>query len=193
MIFVTVGSQMPFDRLIRAVDEWAETRDTRDVFAQVGRTDYTPRHMGWTPALSPADFRQRVFDADVIIAHAGMGSIITAWEFGKPILVMPRRGPLGETRNDHQVGTAARCRAVDWVTVAMNEHELAERLASVEQLTAPTSICSHASLELLTTVRDFIAGDPQMTPAIVNGGGSHRIAGPPMSAVLEEYTDAEAA
>ncbi|MEE9129310.1 MAG: glycosyltransferase [Phycisphaerales bacterium] len=193
MIFVTVGSQMPFDRLIRAVDEWAEERDKPDVFAQVGRTDYMPRHMGWTAALSPADYRQRVFDADVIIAHAGMGSIITALQFGKPILVMPRRGPLGETRNDHQVATAARFRAVDWVTVAMNEHELAERLASLEQLTAPRPICSHASLELLTTVRDFIAGDPQMTPANVNGGGSHRIALPPMSAGLKEYKDVKAA
>ncbi len=184
---------MPFDRLIRAVDEWSEGRDTPRVFAQVGRTGYAPRHIGWTPALSPAAYRQRVFDADLIIAHAGMGSIITALEFGKPILVMPRRGPLGETRNDHQVATAARLRAVGWVTVAMNEHELAERLASLEQLTAPKPICSHASLELLTTVRDFIAGDLHLTLANVNGDGSHRTALTPMSTVVKEYTDAKAA
>ena len=193
MIFVTVGSQNPFDRLIRAVDEWAQGRDTPHVFAQIGRRAYVPRHIAWVRALSPADYRQRVFDADLIVAHAGMGSIITALEFGKPILVMPRRGPLGDTPNDRQVATAERFRAMGWVTVAMDERELAERLASLGQLTARSPICSHASLELLATVRHFVAGDLQMTPADVNGGGSHRTALTPMSTVVKDYTDAKAA
>lgn len=36
MIFVTVGTQMPFDRLVEAVDQWASTRDRVNVFARSG-------------------------------------------------------------------------------------------------------------------------------------------------------------
>ena len=103
MIFVTVGAQMAFDRLVRTVDEWAATRGRKDVFAQIGPTEWRPRHIEWVAFLPPEDFRKRVADATMVVAHAGMGSIITALELGKPILVMPRRGHLQETRNDHQV------------------------------------------------------------------------------------------
>ena len=66
-----------------------------------------------------------------MLAHAGMGSILTALEFNKPLVVMPRRGHLAETRNDHQFDTAQQlvCRpaaalAGGSVWVAMNEREL---------------------------------------------------------------------
>ena len=46
--------------------------------------------------------------AAAIVAHAGMGTILTALETGKRLLVMPRRAALGEHRNDHQLATVSR-------------------------------------------------------------------------------------
>lgn len=92
MIFATVGSQEPFDRLIRAVDEWARARGRSDVFAQIGNSTIRPRHIEFTNFLEPADFNRVIREATIIVAHAGMGSIISALEIGKPIVVMPRRG-----------------------------------------------------------------------------------------------------
>jgi len=43
--FATVGSQEPFDRLIRAVDEWAVLHGRSDVFAQIGDSTYCPEHI----------------------------------------------------------------------------------------------------------------------------------------------------
>ena len=63
-----------------------------------------------------------------MIAHAGMGSIITALELGKPIMVMPRRASLGEHRNDHQVATAKRFAEQGRIMVAFNEKELVDKL-----------------------------------------------------------------
>jgi hypothetical protein len=40
MIFVTVGTQGQFDRLIRTVDEWADARGRTDLFAQTGPAVY---------------------------------------------------------------------------------------------------------------------------------------------------------
>jgi len=88
MIFVTVGAQMPFDRLVKTVDQWACERGRDDVFAQIGMTDYRPSNIQWTDFLTAEEFKQRFEAANVIVAHAGTGSIITALQLGKPILIM---------------------------------------------------------------------------------------------------------
>lgn len=173
MIFVTVGAQMPFDRLISAVDTWAETRERGDVFGQIGPTDRTPQHIEWTKFLDPPEFRRRVIDADAVVAHAGMGSILTALEHGKPILVMPRLGRLHETRNDHQVATAERFRELGCVAVAMDETELPEALDRLTTFKAGGRIDRWASPMLLDTLSQFIDGEPmkaQGQPIIAPAG-----------------------
>lgn len=156
MIFVTVGAQMPFDRMINAVDEWAQLRGRNDVFAQIGLTEFRPKFIEYRQLLSPDDFRRRVEQATILVAHAGMGSILTALQAGKPILVMPRRGDLRETRNDHQLSTARRFLALGKVAVAMDETELALRLDELEKLAASDPISPYASPELLQAIRAFI-------------------------------------
>ena len=66
--------------------------------------------------------------ADAIVAHAGMGTILTALELGKPLLVLPRRASLGEHRNEHQLATARRFADTGRLAVAFDESELAQRL-----------------------------------------------------------------
>ena len=61
MIFVTVGSQLPFDRLVRAVDDWAAGNGGAAAFAQIGASSYlVPADQGLTagataqgPATTP--------------------------------------------------------------------------------------------------------------------------------------------
>lgn len=108
MIFVTVGTQLPFERLIRGMDEWAQSNPGVQVFAQVGETAYRPRHLECTRKLSPAEYQRRFLDAALIVSHCGMGTIITGLDNAKPMVLMPRRHALGEHRNDHQLGTAAK-------------------------------------------------------------------------------------
>ena len=57
-----------------------------------------------------------------------MGTILTALELGKPLLVMPRRAALGEHRNDHQLATVRRFAELGSVEVALDESELALKL-----------------------------------------------------------------
>lgn len=156
VIFVTVGAQMAFDRMVRAVDEWAEKCGRSDVFAQIGPTDYTPRHIEHVGFLEPPQFAERAREASVIVAHAGMGSIITALTLGKPILVMPRRGDLRETRNDHQVATAKRLSELGKVAVAMDERELVERLGRLDELRATGAIGPFAQDSLLAAIRGVV-------------------------------------
>lgn len=147
---------MPFDRMVRAVDAWAGAHGRRDVFAQIGTTDWRPTHIEWTELLEPDEFRRRVREARVLVAHAGMGSILTALEAGKPILVMPRRGDLQETRNDHQIATARQFQSLGRVAVALDEHELPRKLDEIESLASSEPISRYASPRLLAAVQRFI-------------------------------------
>ncbi len=156
MIFLTVGAQMPFDRLVRGVDAWAASRGHRDVIAQIGRTGLEPAHLTWTTLLDPIELRHRVFESEAVITHAGMGTILTALELGRPVIVLPRRARLRETRNDHQLATARALAQAGLITVARHEEELPDLLDRASELPTPRRIASHASMELLTTVRDFI-------------------------------------
>jgi len=156
MIFVTVGTDLPFDRMVRVVDDWAGSNGRTDVFAQIGETDWKPSHIAYSKFLQPADFTRQFSAATVIVAHAGMGTILSALQWEKPILVMPRRASLGEQRNEHQLATARRLSELGKVTVAFDEAELRNRLDRLAELSAREKIGAFASQELLTALRDFI-------------------------------------
>jgi UDP-N-acetylglucosamine transferase subunit ALG13 len=160
---------MPFDRLVRTVDQWAGNRGRTDIFAQIGRTDYRPANIQWAPVLDPVEFKRRCETAKVIIAHAGTGSIIMALQLGKPILVMPRRANLRETRNDHQVATAEQFRRFDSVVVASDEKELIARLEEIDDLDGRQAIGSYASAELVGAIREFIDGINMGSPTLRRG------------------------
>lgn len=157
MIFVTVGTQLAFDRMVRVIDDWAgRTTPTPEVFAQIGPTGFVPRHLEHKTFIEPTEFAERARAATAIVAHAGMGSIITALTYGKPIIIMPRRADLGEQRNDHQLATAARFEGRPGVLVARDETELPGLLGSLADLRAADPIPEFASAGLIKAIRDFI-------------------------------------
>lgn len=156
MIFVTVGSQMPFDRLVRAADEWAKTHPEVRVFAQIGASQSVPAAMEWTRILSPADYHQRVLATNVIVGHAGMGTVITAAEYGKPLVVMPRRGDLHETRNDHQVATARWLATRPAIWVASDGEELGSAISAALAAGTGPAATSEADPRLLAAIADFV-------------------------------------
>lgn len=127
MIFVTVGSMLPFNRLIQAVDDWVRVHP-QDTLAQIGDGDYIPSNMRWARMLPQSEFRRAVEQSDIIIAHAGMGSYLTAIELGKPIVMLPRHASMKEHTTNHQIHTAQWLRNMLGVHVAMTELELADAI-----------------------------------------------------------------
>jgi UDP-N-acetylglucosamine transferase subunit ALG13 len=141
MILLTVGTQLPFDRLVKAVDEMSP-RLTEKVYAQIGETTYAPRHIEWTRTIRPEDFDKRFRDARVVVAHAGIGTILTAQKHGKPIILFPRRSAFGEHRNDHQLATCAQVKGREGVYVADDEAAL-ERLLNDPSLAPAPPVSNH--------------------------------------------------
>lgn len=108
MIFVTVGTQLPFARLLEGMNREA-ARLGVPVIAQSG-PGATPQrwpHLQVHDHLAPPEFEGLFRAADLVVGHAGIGTVLSAQRFGKPLLIVPRRAALGEHRNDHQMATAA--------------------------------------------------------------------------------------
>jgi UDP-N-acetylglucosamine transferase subunit ALG13 len=125
MIFVTTGTQLAFDRLIKAVESWAKkNQGIERIFAQTCQSDPSLHHIEAKDFLSPTEYAATINETTLLIGHAGTGTIITAHEYALPLIIMPRKFALGEHRNDHQIATVAKFKDTPGVYVANNEAEL---------------------------------------------------------------------
>ena len=157
MIFVTVGSMFPFDRLVAAMDNWAEAGHSEEMFAQIGAGDYRPVRMRWTRMMSRPDFVSMARKASVIVAHAGIGSILTATEIGKPIVLLPRHAATREHTSDHQLHTANWVRDRPGIFVAMAAGELGPAIAAAKAWSGPRPRISATAPEpFLERLRQFL-------------------------------------
>ncbi|GGB12296.1 glycosyltransferase [Agarivorans gilvus] len=157
-VFVTTGTQLPFDRLAKAMDEWAKKNsDNTEVFAQLGEGEYQAKHFDFKLFLSPNEYKQKVEQASLLVAHAGMGSILTAQEFQKPLIIMPRLFAKGEHRNDHQLATAKQFASYPGVYIAENDQQLFELLDNRDQLIPASEQESNDRKSLINFVSEFVA------------------------------------
>lgn len=129
MIFLTIGTQEPFDRLVRTVDELvAEGAFDDEVVGQVGN-GFKPKHFRSYPIMDKTEFDGYMEESKFVISHAGMGSIITANSLCKPMIVMPRLRKYREHVNDHQLYTACRFEELGVIMTARDKPELKEKSA----------------------------------------------------------------
>jgi UDP-N-acetylglucosamine transferase subunit ALG13 len=161
VIFVTVGSQMPFRRLVRAMDEWASINPEVKVLAQVGNDpDFEPSTLRCFVSVPPQRYAELVRRCELLVAHAGMGSVLSALEHGKPMILMPRRGALHETRNDHQVSTLHWLRDKPGIYAAEDVIDLKSALDRwrIRGLSAPQQLTqdSESLRGLVAALRSFI-------------------------------------
>lgn len=161
MIFLTVGTQLPFDRLVSSVDLWAEKHPDVEIFGQIadpGAQGYKPSHFEWESFIEPDEFNTKYAQAEFIIAHAGMGSIISGLTHAKPVLIMPRRAQFKEHRNDHQLATAEKFKERNGVNVAFDETDVSPILDSLIKANGAKSEAAgdFADSHLLDAIRNFI-------------------------------------
>ena len=157
MIFVTVGHQTPFDRLIKAADKVAGIQPSLQMFAQIGDGQYIPEHMEYVRWLSAPDFEKKIESCTSVVSHAGTGTILQVLELNKSLLVLPRRAALGETRNDHQVGTALYFAEQGTILAAGETEELPALIEQLDTWRPKKGISNCASPRLISRIRKFVA------------------------------------
>lgn len=160
MIFATVGTQLPFERMVLALDDWAGRHLESPVVMQSGTTAYQPRHCRCVAYTQPAEWEQYFAEADLVVSHAGMGTILKSLDRGKPLIIMPRLAALHEHRNDHQVATAARFHGVANIRIVNDAAELAAALANPPPAVTPADPRDSENLsQLISALRQFVAAD----------------------------------
>ena len=106
VIFVSVGMHhQGFDRLIRAMDDLA-TSLGEPVVMQIGASSYEPLSARFFRFASSEEVDALVRDARVVVAHCGVGSIISALKHEVPVVVVPRLRRFSEHVDDHQLELA---------------------------------------------------------------------------------------
>ena len=134
MIFLAVGTQFPFDRLVKTLDDCLDAELIKEeIFGQIGETSYRPRNFKSAAFLEKKDFDQTLKKATGVIGHAGIGIIRTALENNKPLLVMPRLKRFHEVVHDHQVAIARKFEELGHLLVAYEERELFKKIQELER------------------------------------------------------------
>ena len=156
MILLTVGTQLPFERLAKRFDEWCRHEEEVSVVAQLGESTYSASHFKSVEALGPSAFSEVLQSTSHMVAHAGIGSILTARRSGIPILIVPRLEELMEVRSDHQVATANVLRGRPGIVVCddmANFDECMDQLLAMER--GPATM-NTADPSLVTALQRFV-------------------------------------
>ena len=101
-VVVTLGTYRgySFRRLVRRLLEILPPE--AEVLWQTGDTDVSGLGINGHEAIPERDLSEAMGEADVVVAHAGVGTALAAFEVGKRPLLAPRRFSLGEHVDDHQ-------------------------------------------------------------------------------------------
>ena len=160
MIFVTVGNHYQgFDRLIKKVDEIASAYPSRYPNPE-GLFSILPSQVPNILILFPSKTAMEyIRTSELVISHAGIGTIILCREHGIPLILLPRRKKYGEHGTDHQVEIvkAIEERRDDYIFVVYEEDQLEGKIAEVltiKQKPVPRVNMGRASL--INTIRAFI-------------------------------------
>ena len=130
MIFVTVGTHhQPFTRLIDALVDLPSD----ELVVQYGHSPApASRSAGQATAFLAYDALAALMDAsEVVVTHAGVGSVLTALRMGHTPIVVPRLERFGEHVDDHQVELTQTLEETGRVIAVWETDELASAVASV--------------------------------------------------------------
>ncbi len=126
-IFVTVGSTYPFDRLIKEMDIIGKNKKY-EIFAQIGESNYIPKNIAFEKILSYDKAQEKIKWADLVISHAGVGSIIDILAANKKLILFPRLKEHGEAVDNHQLEICQALQKKYKITIIFKNKDLSKCL-----------------------------------------------------------------
>ena len=139
MIFVTVGNHpRSFERLIKSIDDMLKSGEINEqVIIQIGYTNYTPIYADCFKFKPMDDIIELTKNANIVITHGGIGSILTSLKFGKPTIVVPRMKKFNEHTNNHQLEITQELEKEGRIIAVYDIKDLKRALEQVTKLKVP--------------------------------------------------------
>ncbi len=155
MIFVTTGvSSIPFDRLIKKMDEIAATYRA-PVFMQTGYNGYKPRNAQHVPILTRKEYLTYMQQADLVVSHAGAGTTMDLILSQKRCILVPRMKKFREHLNDHQLEHIKGWGERLGIKVVYDINELDDLVRQIETIPVPSPRAQTRD-ELIHAIRQMI-------------------------------------
>jgi len=153
-VFVSVGTHaQQFNRLVKEADAIAKEKKGMQFFAQIGNCRFEPKNFAFKRFLNEREFEAEIKKADLVISHAGAGTIINAMLHKKKLIVVPRLKSFGEHTNDHQLDLAEALAAEKKCIAVFNLKDLSNAIAKATRFKPNIASNKHF---LIKKVKEFI-------------------------------------
>lgn len=187
MILCTLGTHaQPFDR---ALDWILPLAEDEELVVQHGHTPPRPavRGVRWEHGLAYEELLTLVREASAVVAHAGVGSMMTARTCGVVPVVIPRRASEGEHVDDHQLEVARMLGAAGAVVPCSHAEELRP---AVERARRARCERQNVRAPLIDTVISAAGGRVPEHVTVVKEYDGHRIHRPSRAILRVPWTRA---
>ena len=127
--------------------------------AQIGFIDKYPKNIQWFSYLSFTEVLAYFERASMIIGHSGVGTVITAITYKKPLILVPRSSTYGEHFDDHQLELAMQLRGMEGIFVVDDIENLKTTVLEVRERVRQNLINPRFSEErqhLLEFIRNYV-------------------------------------
>ena len=162
MILVLLGTQNnSFHRLLEEIEKNIDLDNITDkVVVQAGFTKYNSDKMEIFDMIPQEEMDSLIKEADLIITHGGVGSIMSAVKAGKNVIAVPRLKKYGEHVNDHQLEIINTFKKQGIIVGINDVTELEQALSDVKLLgRVPKSFRSAQENRIVQIIDDFIKND----------------------------------
>ena len=138
MILVLLGTQNnSFHRLLEEIEKNVENEKIKEkVVIQAGYTKFEPKtkkqQIEVFNTIPKKELDKLIENANLVISHGGVGSMVTANQKGKRVIAVPRYKKYHEHVNDHQVETIEIFAKKNYVMPLKNVEELAQALEDIK-------------------------------------------------------------
>ena len=116
-------------------------------------------------------FNELIEQANIIITHGGVGSIVTAVKLCKKVIAVPRLRKYGEHVNDHQIQIVETFSKQGFIKGIKDISELKETLKNIDTFT-PNKLESNTE-KIINIIRNFINKDSTTNSKKISKHDSH--------------------
>ena len=156
MVLVLLGTQNnSFHRLLEEVQKNIDNGNIKEeVIVQKGYTKFESENMTLYNQLPLDEIKELTENANLIITHGGVGSIINSIEKSKKVIAIPRLKKYNEHVNDHQLDIIKSFNELGYIIGLNGVEELEEALKKVQKFEPKPYIKNTGNI--LKMVEEFI-------------------------------------
>ena len=144
-----------FHRLLEEIDKLINDGLIKeDVVVQAGYTKYESTNMKIFDFISSDELDKLEQQADCIITHGGVGSIISSIEKDKKVIAVPRLKRYGEHVNDHQLDIVQSFDKLGYIIGVTDVLQLSYALQKINMF-QPKKYVQNTG-KIISIVQDFI-------------------------------------